>query len=658
MGHLTPWVFFLLSTSALAVDPALGIQGSSTYIPSSAQSSPKVQQSGSTATATSTGTGPTRIDVPTPDTIPAPSTTESKSLGQYRNARGEVNIGKMFLGRYQQSVVRVTAKDASGNELARAMGVGVGTNSQFIATPLSIVLGNSQQWADTIEITHNEGNRYTAKVALIDEERNIVLLAPEASPAPIPFAPYPDERAQISVFTISFDNDNEGNIEPKIHRALLAAANQETGILSVAGKTLSDSQAGTAVINSQGQLIGMMLPQGRGVLSSMIAKLIAKAQKNTPIDPNRLGVILGRGVLVDGKGKNGSYKTIEDAFAAIKKGDAPKTDASLYIPARDRTLAPKDTDKVVIKVLPGTYKVSSPIDLPSNMSLAGSGPEETTIMGTNPKVPVVLINKAENVMLSGFRISPAALQEIKAPALTISESTNVTVLGNVLEAKGGVAAWTHKSNNVGMYGNIFISGKVRGLSCDTTDINIEANGFLGDWPISLSIDDRCSANIRRNLFFENKSSIAIASNASRASVLRNSFIRSSQGVRFNSKRTRSTIAENVFYETESALYSTDSFDKNSIGRNAVWKSKYVARGKTVVGAELVRTEPKFDGPEYFDFRIAASQSQLRVTRPSESYSYGAFDRADLLGPYTQQFLRSLAAATGESDIAEFWGLVL
>ncbi|MRT32947.1 hypothetical protein FGX01_03740, partial [Xylella fastidiosa subsp. multiplex] len=63
-----------------------------------------------------------------------------------------MNIEGQLHDRYKQSVVRVVAKDLAGNVLAKAMGVAVGRSSQYIAAPLSLVLGTSQQWADRIEV--------------------------------------------------------------------------------------------------------------------------------------------------------------------------------------------------------------------------------------------------------------------------------------------------------------------------------------------------------------------------------------------------------------------------------------------------------------------------------------------------------------------------
>ena len=259
-------------------------------MPNSAANSPAIQSAakGQGVPIPGANSGLPSVTVPTPDTIAPPTTTAAPptSTGQYRNARGEVKIEKLLLDRYQQSMVTVTAKDLAGNELSRAMGVGVGRSAQFIAVPLSLLLGNEQQWADKIEITHLSGNKYSAKIALIDEERNTVLLAPEANPAPLPYVRQEDERPQITVFTISFENGPPGTPGSgkvaKIHRGMLAAANHDTGLLSVAGQEITDDQAGTGIITSNGELVGMLLPGNRGVLSSEMQSLVRKAEKATP----------------------------------------------------------------------------------------------------------------------------------------------------------------------------------------------------------------------------------------------------------------------------------------------------------------------------------------------------------------------------------------
>lgn len=654
---LSAWI----AGTALAADPpgsgatTSGIPGAVTY----------------PAGATNRAARPS-IAVPTPDTIPPPegvgttsnvptipvSAGEVKSMGRFRNAKGEVKLEGMIHERYKQSVVRVVAKDLAGNVLAKAMGVGVGRNAQYIATSLSIVLGSSQQWADKIEITHFAGNKYTAQISYIDEEKNLVLLTPEASPAPIVFTRESNERPQIDIFTISFTPGPNGAITSAVNRGRLAAANTETGLLSLSaydGYKIDDSQAGTAIIDSEGNLVGMLLPGGRGILSSALQKSIAKAQKATPLEPRMIGVILGRGVLVDTK-LDGAFRTINDALDAIKKGTVPKTDPTRYNPARNRAVAPQETDKVVIKVMPGTYREKKQISLPSHISLSGSGPSQTVIAANDPGKPAILIQNAKNVMVAGFRIVPAALQALKAPTLIVSNSSRVTLLGNVFEAKGGVAAWVHVSKKVAFYGNTFARGTVRGLSCDKSDMEMEANAFMGDWPVALSLEKDCAATVRRSLFFENQNSVAISSTAGLVALQQNTFVRSPAAVKLAGTTRRFSMADNVFFENTYGLYASGEVNSRAMGRNAAWRSKFVAVSKQLARLDLVKTEPEFEAPESYDFRIKPGKGHTGSALLVEGSDIGAYQRTDFLGTYSGPLARSLSAATGEDDLAADWGL--
>lgn len=646
-------VLTLVSTSTMrAADPPVN-SGAPTYVPPSAVGSGAVNNRLSTTTASG---GPTNVGaIPTPDTlgappgIPAPSQTTATSLGQYRNAKGEVKLEKVLLDRYQASVVSVSARDLSGNVLGTAMGVGVGRNAQFIAVPLSLLLGNEQQWADQIEISHAAGNRYYAKVALIDEEKNIVLLAPEASPAPLPFVREENERPQITVFTISLGG---GGRAPRIHRGMLAAANTETGLLSVSGEGIDNSQAGTAVIASTGELVGMLLPDGRGVLSSTIQKLIAKAQKATPIDPSRIGVILGRGVMV-GTG-TGNYPTISAALEAIKKGEAPRTDPTMYTPAKTRVVAPKEADKVVIKVLPGTYKEGKTISLPSNLSLAGSGPDRTTLLGTDPTKPVLLLQGVENSMVSNLRITPAAKQSMKAPAVIVSKVRGATFLGNVIEARGGVGLWASQSTNVRLNGNAFPESTARAVSCDRSSMRLEANAFVGSWPIAFSADRGCTAELHRTLFFANQAGVNVTGDSGKVRVIRSSFIRTASGIKVAGKTGSLEMADNLFFECESGLTSTASLPASVLGRNAVWKTRLTSQGRNPPGLDLVRTEPKFVAPENYDFRLVPGQNQLSTALTEPGAELGAYTANQWVGPYYPQMARALGVAVGEPGLRETW----
>lgn len=669
----SPWAFSYSSLAAAAALIALFSSahaddintGAPTFIPGQAASSPAVQQRAAgqginiPAAGGNSAGGVPRVNVPTPDTIPVPSTATAVSqTGQYRNAKGEVKLEKMLLDRYQQSVVSVTARDLAGNELARSMGVGVGRNAQFIAVPLSIVLGNEQQWADKIEITHVAGNKYSAKVALIDEEHNTVLLAPEANPAPLPYVREENERPQITVFTISFQPSASGP-RAVIHRGMLAAANLESGLLSVAGSDITDEQAGTGIISTNGELVGMLLPGARGVLASTIQSMVAKAAKATPIEPNRIGTILGRGVIVGGKEYKGAYPTISEALEAIKKGDAPKTDPSLYTPAKNRSVAPKDADKVVVKVMPGIYKEAKTISVPSNLSLSGSGPDRTSLIGTDPNKPVVLVQGEENSLIAGFRIIPAQKQTMKAPTLIVNKSKNVTVLGNVIESRGGISAWALQSTGVRFQGNSFPAAAgsgIRGLSCDRSELKSEANAFIGKWIIGISADKSCDLEINHSLFFSSQTALNISADAHSVKLVHNSFVRNDGAIKLGGKISRFDMADNLFYECDSALNMAGDIEAKRLGRWAIWKTKVVAAGKNVPGLDLVRSEPKFVSPEAYDFRLRQGQAQLSssLSEPA-GRELGAFQFDTFVGTYTQQLVRSLSVATGQPNLAALWG---
>jgi hypothetical protein len=662
-----PWAFslpaglsltLLLSANSYAVDPPSTITGAPTYVPPSAQGLNSVRNAAQGQGVNLPG-GPTNIGaIPTPDTIPAPSTTTATAVsnGQYRNEKQEVKIEKMLLDRYQQSMVTIRALDLAGNELSRAMGVGVGANAQYIATPLSLLLGNEQQWADRIEISHAAGNKYSAKVALIDEEKNIVLLAPEANPAQMPFVRDQNERPQITVFMITFEPRADGSVIPRSHRGMLAAVNRDTGLFSVSAGDLTDQDAGTGVIATTGELVGMLLPNNRGVLASTLQSLIAKAQKATPIEPNRIGAILGRGVVVGGKDIPGAFPTIQAALDAIKKGEAPKADPSLFTPARSRTVAPKEADKVVVRVMPGTYKEGRTISLPGNLSLAGSGPDRTVLIGHDKDKPVVLMQNEENNMLSGFRIVPAAKQSMKAPTVIVSKAKNVTILGNVVETKGGVGVWATQSSNVRVNGNAFPESSVRAISCDRSTMRMEANAFLGTWPIAIAADRGCSADIARSLFFGNDLGVNIAPEATRVTVRRSTFVRGNTGIKASGKSSVLEGGDNLFYETAAGVSATADLPGRSLGRNAVWKSRFMVQGRNASGVDLVRTQPRFQAAESYDFRLAPGQSQLVSSELEAGTELGAFTFGDYMGPFTQQVVRAMGVATGQPSLPAQWGI--
>lgn len=650
-----------LAPTAFAADPAPSNASNTNNGANSASQKPAAGQSAAP------GTVPTVV-VPTPDNLPAPSQAippASGALGQYRkleNGSITVNITKMFLDRYKQSVVRVTALDRAGNILARAMGVGVGPNAQYIATTLSIALGNGQQWADEIEISHLSGNKYKAKIALIDEEKNTVLLAPETSPAPLPFVREKDERQNVSVYTIAFeDRPNKEGLEAQIHTSMLAAVNRDSGILSLAsnnGKSnITDAEAGTGIINSQGELVGMLLPGNKGVLASTLNLLVARAQKNQPMDPSMIGVIMGLGVVVSPKQKiEGAFSSINAAIEAIRKEEAPKVDTKRFTPAKNLQFAPSRYGRVVIKLMPGTYKEGKMISLPSNILLTGSGTNETTIVGTDPEKPVILVQNTSDVRISNLRIVPAAMQKLKAPTIIFSKANNILLIGNVLEAKGGVSLWVNDSQQVFIEANAFPRGQSRAISCDKSKLEISSNAFLGDWPYAIGVDKNCNANIYSNLFFENKTSISVFHPQSRTKVEYNTFIRNTNGIRASGDRPLLIINDNLFFENTYGIYSEGDLNLKLIGRSAAWKTKFQAHGRALTNLDLIRTEPEFLNPGYYDFRIKPGKGQLGVAALMKGRDLGAFQSQDILGQSTQYLIKALSTATNEPDLAAEWGL--
>lgn len=438
----------------------------------------------------------------------------------------------------------------------------------------------------------------------------------------------------------------------------MAAANPETGLLSVSAfqkEVIDDTQAGTGIIDSGGKLMGMLLPGGRGVLSSTLMKSIEKAKKSTPIEPRMIGVILGRGVLVDSK-TEGAFKTIDEALEAVHKGTAPKTDPTRYTPARNRTVAPKETDKVVIKVMPGTYKLKKPVSLTSDLSLSGSGPSQTIIVAPDPDKPAILVQNANNVIVAGFRIVPANLQSLKAPALIISKATTVTVLGNMIEAKGGVGAWAHESNHVSFFGNTFARGTNRALSCDHSSIQVETNAFVGDWPMGAALDQGCVSVLKRNLFIDNKLGVAVASNAGSTLLQGNTFVRDVTGIKLVGSSPNFSLFDSVFYETPNGLFAGGEVNVRNLGRNGTWKSRFLSRSKPLVALDMLRTEPTFENPSQYDFRIKTGKAYSGQALREPGADLGAFQRTDFLGTYSGPLARSLGAATGEDDLAGQWGL--
>ena len=344
------------------------------------------------------------LSKPNPQETPnfnKPDPVPPKQLGRFQTAAGGQKTAELLLDRYKQSVVRIIARDESGNELNRSMGVAIGYSSNgtkigkglYIATSLSLILGNALQWADKIEIQHESGTKYYGRIALIDEQIDLVLVEPQNAPQPIFFVDAQNERPQINIYTIGFKDTKEGYPEAKIHSGTLAAVNRRAGTLAVSGAAINNSQIGTGIINTQGQLVGMLLKDSNGVLSSALRTAILKAHRLKSFHPRLVGVIMGRGVLVD-KRIPSAFQTIEAAIKAVNAGTAPKRDPTRYLRAYTDDFRPSTVMRPVIKVAPGTYNITNTLEIPSNISFTGSGPSETILIGSDPNKPIVSLKKS------------------------------------------------------------------------------------------------------------------------------------------------------------------------------------------------------------------------------------------------------------------------
>ncbi|NUM88878.1 MAG: hypothetical protein HUU37_06725, partial [Bdellovibrionales bacterium] len=465
----------------------------------------------------------------------------SKSLGRFRTKDGTVKVAEMYLDRYKESMVIVTVRDGGGNVLGSGMGVALaaaGTrSSRYIAAPLSVVLGNNVQWADEIVITQHDGEEYNADIALVNEQLDLVLLDPEIRPAAIPFTRPLDERPQISLFLITHEKTS-GTPKSKIMVGKLAGLNQERGTLSVTKDNnslrtfpwdLLPQHAGTGLINAQGELVGILLPKQKGVLASTLQQLVAQALKMKPMPPPMLGVVMGRGVLVAAD-VDGAYKSVNAALAAVESGAAPKMDPKRFTPARDRELSPAESDKVVIKIMPGKYTEEKPIRLRSHLSLVGSGPDLTVV--TAQASPLILGDGLENVVISGLRLQPAASQTAADSTVHVRRSGKLQVTGSILESRGGTALRLEKVADATVAGNVFPGGRAgsRGLLCERSDLAFEANGIFGAWGQGLVAGESCSVRARRNLVMQAEAGLVSEAKASSFDVAFNTFIDTKIGV--------------------------------------------------------------------------------------------------------------------------------
>ncbi len=593
----------------------------------------------------------------------------SKSLGRFRTKDGTVKVAEMFLDRYKEAMVTVTVRDGGGNVLGSGMGValgeGGGRSARYIAAPLSVVLGNSVQWADEVVITQHDGEQYNADIALVNEQLDLVLLDPEIRPAAIPFTRAIDERPQTSLFIIVHNQSSAPGTptKSKVMMGKLAGLNQDKGTLSVTKDNsalrtfpweLKPEHAGTGLINSQGELVGILLPKQKGVLASALQQLVTKASKLKAMPPAMLGVVMGRGVLVS-PSVEGAYKSVNAAIAAIESGEAPRMDPKRFTPARDRELSPAEAERVVVKVMEGKYLEEKPVLLRDHFSLVGSGPDLTVISGKSS--PVLQADGLEDVVITGLRLQPPAQQLGSDSTFHVRGSRRVQITGNVLEARGGSALRLEKSKEVTVAGNVFPAGKSnsKGVVCENSNLEFEANGIFGPWGQGVMAGDGCSAKLQRNLVMQAGNGMAAGAQTPSFQVKFNTFIDADVGVHLLGSPAKFVLQNNVFFRGNFGLLSQTQVAASSLGRNSTWKSAFAVKSNRITSSRIIRSETSFQNPALFDFRVKPGGPESGTADDEANMDLGAFQRADFVGPWTSQFLRALIAATKNEKIAPAWG---
>lgn len=603
------------------------------------------------------------------DEANTPATTQGSLLGRFRTASGYVRVEEQLLDSYKNSVVRVTALDSTGNTLNEAMGVAVGMNESgilegdtvYIAAPLSTVMGNDREWADRLQCTHHSGASYSAEIALIDQALDLVLLKPKNKPTAIRSLPESQERTQIGVITIQFNRDRRGEIVPVFHRGTLAALSQEEGTLAISGKEAIASSAGTAIISLTGHLVGMLQPNGGGVLMSAISKDIRRAKGRTPFPPRLVGVIMGKGVLVDPNLKD-AYPTIPAALADIKAGNAPKPDPTRYFGGTSDVAKPifnTAKNRPVLKIAAGTFTLAEPLEVPSDISISGMGPKETILLGASQDKPVLLFKGTKNASVANLRITPSSSQKDAEATVRIADSNNVQLVGNVIEGKGGKAAvYLLNANGVSIAGNAFPEGKNKALYCQNSSMTVEANSFLGKWPQAIAYGLGCSSLAEKNLFVENEISHAVSSSAKSVLIRHNTMLRDLVGVRIYGSIGQLAIEDNIFYSNRNSILSSPKILPSQVGRNTNYQSLAFEQDKPVQGLDFIKGKPEFRNLERYDLRLLPGSPGANSGMPGPSGNttdVGAYQNENLLGEYTSQFVIALETALGEKNLAEAWG---
>jgi hypothetical protein len=82
----------------------------------------------------------------------------------------------------------------------------------------------------------------------------------------------------------------------------------------------------------------------------------------------------------------------------------------------------------------------------------------------------------------------------------------------------------------------------------------------------------------------------------------------------------------------------------------------MSRTKPLLSLDIVRTEPSFENPAAYDFRVKPGKGHNGSAVRVPGDDLGAFQTTEFLGPYTGVLARSLGAATGLDDLAGTWNL--
>ena len=160
----------------------------------------------------------------------------------------------------------------------------------------------------------------------------------------------------------------------------------------------------------------------------------------------------------------------------------------------------------------------------------------------------------------------------------------------------------------------------------------------------------------RNLFVEAKIAIAVNNQAARLEVNRNTFIQTVTGIRFNGNSPAGEISDNLFYEGIYSVFASVPIDKSLFKRNAAYKNIPVLNGKRLNDIDMIRTQPLFENPSRYDFRLKPLTAHAGLIKSAESSSdIGAYQRSDYVGNYTSYFIKTLESALNTEGLGKDWG---